>query len=42
MFYRFRLAYFERNHCFYSTQDLFTEMIRHYTSQAIKQVIQTN
>ena len=33
----FRLAYFERKHNFYSTEDLFKEMIRHYTSQAIKQ-----
>ena len=34
----FRLAYFERKHNFYSTEDLFKEMIRHYTSQALKQV----
>ena len=33
----FRLAYFERKHNFYSQQDLINEMIRHYTSQAIKQ-----
>ncbi len=34
----FRLAYFERKHMFYSQEDLFSEMIDHYTSQAIKQV----
>ena len=33
----FRLAYFERKHSFYTQNDLFSEMIRHYTSQAIKQ-----
>lgn len=33
----FRLAYFERKHNFYSSEDLFKEMSRHYTSQAIKQ-----
>ena len=33
----FRLAYFERKHNFYSQEDLLNEMIRHYTSQAIKQ-----
>ena len=33
----FRLAYFERKHTFYSTEDVFNQMIKHYTSQAIKQ-----
>ena len=33
----FRLAYFERQHNFYTTEDLTKEMMRHYTSQAIKQ-----
>ncbi|TRY69082.1 hypothetical protein TCAL_09656 [Tigriopus californicus] len=33
----FKLAYFERKHHFYSQEDLMYEMIRHYTSQAIKQ-----
>ena len=33
----FRLAYFERRHKFYSQEDVVSEMIRHYTSQAIKQ-----
>ena len=33
----FRLAYFERRHNFYSSEELLNEMMRHYTSQAIKQ-----
>ena len=33
----FRLALFQREHDFFSTEDLFKEMIRHYTGQAIKQ-----
>lgn len=33
----FKLAYFERKHHFYSQEDLMYEMVRHYTSQAIKQ-----
>ena len=34
----FRLAYFERKHQFYNIDDLQSEMTRHYTSQAIKQM----
>ena len=34
----FRLAYFERKHQFYNIADLQSEMTRHYTSQAIKQM----
>jgi len=34
----FRLAYFERKHQFFSLPDLTSEMVRHYTSQAIKQM----
>ena len=34
----FRLGYFERKNTFYSTDDVFQQMIRHYTSQAIKQL----
>ncbi len=33
----FRLAYFERKHQFYSQQDLVSDMVHHYTSQAFKQ-----
>ena len=33
----FRLGFFERKHNFYTTDDLFKEMMRHYTGQAIKQ-----
>ena len=34
----FRLAYFERKHQFFNMQDLNSEITRHYTSQAIKQM----
>ena len=34
----FRLAYFERKHQFFNIDDLVSEMSRHYTSQAIKQM----
>eukprot|EP00092_Neocalanus_flemingeri_P033380 GFUD01036296.1.p1 GENE.GFUD01036296.1~~GFUD01036296.1.p1 ORF type:complete len:2741 (+),score=704.42 GFUD01036296.1:512-8224(+) len=34
----FRLAYFERKHQFFGWDDLVSEMNRHYTSQAIKQM----
>jgi len=34
----FRLAYFERKHQFYGFNDLTTEISRHYTSQAVKQM----
>ncbi|CAB4054791.1 VPS13A_C [Lepeophtheirus salmonis] len=34
----FRLAYFERRHTFFSSEDLLGQMIRHYKSQAIKQI----
>merc|ERR1719383_879855 len=34
----FRLAYFERKHQFYGFNDLSSEMTRHYTSQAVKQM----
>ena len=34
----FRLAYFERKHQFFGWDDLVSEMSRHYTSQAIKQM----
>ena len=34
----FRLAYFERKHQFFNIDDLTSEMTRHYTSQAIKQM----
>ncbi|XP_077994048.1 intermembrane lipid transfer protein VPS13A-like isoform X3 [Glandiceps talaboti] len=33
----FKLAYFERQHQFYTTSDLSNEGIKHYSSQAIKQ-----
>ena len=34
----FRLAYFERKHNFYTKDNLISEMVRHYSSQAVKQI----
>ena len=34
----FRLGYFERKYTFYSQNQLMSEIIRHYSGQAIRQV----